>query len=698
MAAFFSDTFTGTTGTLLQSHVPDVGGGWTKFFSTTATDDFALSSGVVVGGSNLANVSYYVGTAGAGSPDVSVSVDIKRINVANTTIPGSLVLRYVSPTVHYRVDVTQTTVSLVRVDGGTTTLASASWPGNLNINHTLRVDVSGNTFSVYSDNVTCFTYTDNAVVTTGLTTSDKVGLGGNGYTQFDNFSASQFVAQDFSGAFLKDTFVGTLNAKLETHTPDSGGTWAPVVNSDATTYGKLSGGDGYVTGNNITSALYNLTSTPAKDVIVQADVTRVTSTTQGAATIVVRQQADTSRYEFRVSAGGFSLWRIAANGAGSNPVPSTGSDDTNAVMRLRVEAVGNIFKLYKNEVLIFSFTDVSGAAINNAGYVGLGISQHTRFDNVYARTQSSVASGTGASTGLTTVAAEGVAVATKSADAASTGTATASGAGVTFHVGFGSSDSSSLVQAVGLTLQFHTGDGASAGSASSVMRGQALFTGVGSSVGGGDAFAESNSLAKGEGIGRSLGSAYALAEASALGVGVASSTGNVSTPSFRGSWTMDGIVAEAAGSSSAAAVYSVVVPGELLFRSGTAFAAGSSAADFHPVLPAVAKFTLDTNTATVIGRGSAIASAIAAGGGTVSTATADGSGIRESVGRFLRRAFASFIALVTPVDTVVPPDRTITLSAEPRTITPAREDRTVILSADLLRRITLTAENRTLTL
>lgn len=158
MAIFLNDDFTGTSGTLLQNHAPDLGGTWTKFFTESADPSLSLDGAGNLGATSR-YAAYYYNTANPSVPNVTLYGGMQT----GTSGRAFYILRWVDGGTHYKVVVMQSSIELYRVNfaGGTgnTLVAQAATASNVDPVF-IKTDIVDNTIKVYRAGVLVIDFVD----------------------------------------------------------------------------------------------------------------------------------------------------------------------------------------------------------------------------------------------------------------------------------------------------------------------------------------------------------------------------------------------------------------------------------------------------------------------------------------------------------------------------------------------------------
>jgi hypothetical protein len=196
MTTAISDAFTGTNGTALTSHPPDVGGSWSKFVMVTGNGgssnggEIQSNKAQISPGISGNNAHNDVGVVmSAGNADVTLTVDF--------TTPSSLTIS--RPCVIFRASSSSSGNHLVwrlrgadgdsriaKTIGGTqTAIDTVAFSWATNTTYALKLILSGNSVKVYIDNVL-----KHDLTISDQNTAQYFGIGrGNsdGNDSFDNF-------------------------------------------------------------------------------------------------------------------------------------------------------------------------------------------------------------------------------------------------------------------------------------------------------------------------------------------------------------------------------------------------------------------------------------------------------------------------------------------------------------------------------
>lgn len=191
MATFFSDTFTDTAGTLLESHTPDTGTSWAKASPAPSSAVITASGRARIGGNTFG---YYYANATPGSAEYDVTSDFYAATiVTDAGITGRN--NTASQTMYrfrYRQGLTEWQLNKV-VAGAVTNLATAGQTLTAGVTYALKLEIRDAAKKAYVDGVEVVSSTDNAITAAdyaglylgGLTTADDT----RGF-QFDNYHVS----------------------------------------------------------------------------------------------------------------------------------------------------------------------------------------------------------------------------------------------------------------------------------------------------------------------------------------------------------------------------------------------------------------------------------------------------------------------------------------------------------------------------
>lgn len=247
----FSDDFTEAVTTALQSHIPNIGSGWTKSYAgTTANINVFGGGGYAIASTNPANVGFIYTTNGTfSSADYEVSTNITSWTSSDDSL--WVIFRYVDNSNFYgvRLSLTFNEFRLYKVVAGVATLLNGSINVTLtNTSQIFKVRVVGSAISLLLDSTLLGTWYDSDLTAAGrcgigmgnigigLTTDDistiwrlndfKVQL----YTQTDKEQVSYIR----TGSLVLGATAATASAKLEINSTTQGLLPPRMTNSQRT--------------------------------------------------------------------------------------------------------------------------------------------------------------------------------------------------------------------------------------------------------------------------------------------------------------------------------------------------------------------------------------------------------------------------------------------------------------------------------
>ncbi len=219
------DSFTGTAGTLLSSHTPEAGGGWTKWQQDNAT--VVLSDANRARRNGVGGISY-LATATPSSPDYQVTADVYvkslideddagvvgRFDTGNTNGSGTrYIARYSEPNGYWELR--------KDVNGSGALLGSWSDTPNVGQTYSVTLDMKGSTIRMLVDGVERVSVTDTSITAAGRG-GIRLGSGGTGASptnstgmHLDNFQMSLQPADSAGtnkGTYLDGTSLGAAGA------------------------------------------------------------------------------------------------------------------------------------------------------------------------------------------------------------------------------------------------------------------------------------------------------------------------------------------------------------------------------------------------------------------------------------------------------------------------------------------------------
>jgi hypothetical protein len=270
-----SDYFSGPSGTLLQNHLPEVGGAWFKNTSSPAAN-FELWQGRVYPRTTVITpVNYYVDTI-LPTSEYEVQVDV-IVNAMTGNIGVTGRFSNVADTGYLlRYNAGAKTIIIFKLTAGAS-VALVSYPYEPNIGDifTLKLVIRDAYKAAELNGVEIMRTTDNTFTNAGyagLRAIPLVTTEGSPTNQltFDNFRVTY---RTTGTQPIKDTFVGTNNTTLQSHAPDTGSTW--IKHSANGPYDvKLWDGRLYLasSGQWHPGVYYNNTTIPVVEYDVQIDV------------------------------------------------------------------------------------------------------------------------------------------------------------------------------------------------------------------------------------------------------------------------------------------------------------------------------------------------------------------------------------------------------------------------------------------
>lgn len=175
MTAFFSDTFTDTNGTALNSHTPDTGTSWSLLYQD-ADKRYEIQSNTAEQVNGLNGGAFYTADATYPSADYSVQFTLSGLP-ANSAQNIFVMARIADIDNLYAVRITsnnpQDSQIYRKLSGTWTALGSKfNQPGASSV---MRFEVVGDSLEVYDDDVLVASATD-----TNITAAGKAGIGGGG--------------------------------------------------------------------------------------------------------------------------------------------------------------------------------------------------------------------------------------------------------------------------------------------------------------------------------------------------------------------------------------------------------------------------------------------------------------------------------------------------------------------------------------
>ena len=197
---FASDTFTDTDATLLQDHVPDIGGAWTKARGTT---DMVINSNHVFSTASAA-LTYYVPNTSSTTNDVDVQADFYWDGTGTDTTPCIVGRASEVQTTAYAVrhDVVAVVWQLRRYLNSTTGVQIGFYGGDSPTTvRTVKLQMRGDQLSVYIDGVLRIGPITDANIVSGKAGVGVAGAGPDHYW-LDNFKATTTKYPTKSGGMM----------------------------------------------------------------------------------------------------------------------------------------------------------------------------------------------------------------------------------------------------------------------------------------------------------------------------------------------------------------------------------------------------------------------------------------------------------------------------------------------------------------
>lgn len=176
MTTVFSDTFTGTDATQLQSHTPDAGTSWTRLWGSTAGLDWVITTNQANPETSADNGVIYTADATYDSADYYIEWTLVTGPGVSTTRATYAFVRIQDQENMYGVRLlgsTGTCQLYKKVAGTWTALGSAfTVPANGSV---CKLEIIGTTLTFYDDGVSVASASDSDISTAG-----KAGLGSGG--------------------------------------------------------------------------------------------------------------------------------------------------------------------------------------------------------------------------------------------------------------------------------------------------------------------------------------------------------------------------------------------------------------------------------------------------------------------------------------------------------------------------------------
>jgi hypothetical protein len=234
----FQDTFTEAVTTALQSHIPNIGSGWTKSYAGTVTNVNVFSAGYASPAATVANSGVIYTT---NNTFTSANYQVDTLITAWTSGDDSLWIyfRYIDLNNYYAIRVSTTTTDFrlyKRVGGVLTAIFSSIGLTIAGTPQTLSVRVIGDSITLLLNSVVLGTYYDS-----DLTLPGKCGIGfGNtnvGLTtddmstvwRLDSFQVRMYTSADIggtsyinNGSFVVGNTVSNASAKMQVDSTTQG--------------------------------------------------------------------------------------------------------------------------------------------------------------------------------------------------------------------------------------------------------------------------------------------------------------------------------------------------------------------------------------------------------------------------------------------------------------------------------------------
>jgi hypothetical protein len=249
----FQDTFTEAVTTALQSHIPNIGSGWTKSYAGTVTNVNVFSAGYASPAATVANSGVIYTT---NNTFTSANYQVDTLITAWTSSDDSLWIyfRYIDLNNYYAIRVSTTTTDFrlyKRVGGVLTAIFSSIGLTIAGTPQTLSVRVIGDSITLLLDSVVLGTYYDS-----DLTLAGRCGIGfGNtnvGLTtddmsavwRLDSFQVRMYTSTDIggtsyinNGSFVVGNTSANTSAKLEVVSTSQGFLPPRMTNTQRTSIG-----------------------------------------------------------------------------------------------------------------------------------------------------------------------------------------------------------------------------------------------------------------------------------------------------------------------------------------------------------------------------------------------------------------------------------------------------------------------------
>jgi hypothetical protein len=371
-----SDTFTGTSGTLLSAHTGEIGATWTKHPSYTGN---AYISNVNTERGNANSLYYASGIPNTADYDVQADF-VGTVSLANRIgIAGRI---NTSTNTYYRLtySVPNSAYQLELINAGTVSLLQSANPGYWNSNfdsgqtHNVKLQMRGTSIKVFVDGVERISVTDSTITAAGRAgvytgsydNSDTWGI------HIDTFTVTNALSTQ-SAQFVNDTFTGASNTLLSSHTGEIGATW-----TKHTSYT----GNAYISNINTergnANSLYYASGLPSTaDYDVQADLVGTVSLANRVGIAGrINQSANTYyRVTYSVPNSAYQLELVNAGTTtllqSANPGYWNSNFDSGQTHNVKLQMRGTGIKVFIDGVERISVTDSTITAAGRAGiYTG----------------------------------------------------------------------------------------------------------------------------------------------------------------------------------------------------------------------------------------------------------------------------------------------------------------------------------------
>src|SRR3990172_2791168 len=219
--AIFSDTFTDTSGVLLQNHTPTEGTSWSILWQSASGEDFAISSNRAVESGTISDGVIY--TCDGTYPSANYSIQCTQVNIStDTDDPLFLMVRIQDVDNFYAVrlydsDTLLNLCSLYKKVSGTWTRLGSYFNTPAN-GTTIKLEIIGSTLKFYAGGVELASATD-----TDISNGGKAGFGAGGGSELLSSS------DDLDGQIIDDLVV-----------TDAGGSFSPSVSPSVSVSPSLS--------------------------------------------------------------------------------------------------------------------------------------------------------------------------------------------------------------------------------------------------------------------------------------------------------------------------------------------------------------------------------------------------------------------------------------------------------------------------